>query len=69
MLIYQGYVYTYTPFNLLQWQRETCTNAELHKLMKMHDSYYQAYKKYSAMNKSSEFVAGYKLLSFAGFLR
>lgn len=37
--------------------------------MKVHDSYHQAYKKYSAMNKSSEFVAGYKLLSFAGFLR
>lgn len=46
-----------------------CTKAALRKLMKSHDCYSQAYKKYVSMNQASSFIAAQKLLSFAGFLR
>ena len=53
----------------MQWQRESCQEITLQKLMQFHDSYHHAYKMYIARNKSAHYVASQKLLSLAGFIR
>ena len=37
--------------------------------MQFHDLHHNAYKKFVAQNKYSDFVASRKLFSFAGFVR
>ena len=52
-----------------QWPKDSCSTETLQGLMRTHDSYHCAYKKYLAKNKAAHYVAGRKLFSFAGFLR